>query len=107
LSLSSLSKNIKINIYRTITLPVVLYGCETWSLTLRREHRLRVFKNRVLSKIFGPKEEEVTGERRRLQTEELCDLYSLQNTVQVTSLRTVKLLKDSALTNAVMNLRVS
>jgi hypothetical protein len=53
-SSSSLSKNVKIKIYRTITLLVVLYGCETWSLTLREGHRLRVFKNRVLRRIFGP-----------------------------------------------------
>jgi hypothetical protein len=51
-------KNPKIKIYKTVILPVVLYGCETWSLTLREEHRLRVFQNRVLRKIFGPKREE-------------------------------------------------
>jgi hypothetical protein len=55
------SKNIKIIIYKTIILPVVLYGCETWSLTLREEHRLRVFENRVLRRIFGQKRDEVTG----------------------------------------------
>jgi hypothetical protein len=57
-----LSKYIKIRIYKTIILPVVLYGCETWSLTLMEEHRLRVFENRVLRRIFGPKRDEVTGE---------------------------------------------
>jgi hypothetical protein len=56
-----LSKNVKIRIYKTIILPVVLYGCETWSLTLREEHSLRVFENRVLGRIFGPKRDEVTG----------------------------------------------
>ena len=56
-----LSKNLKINIYRTIILPVVLYGCETWSLTLREERRLRVFENRVLRRVFGPRRDEVTG----------------------------------------------
>ena len=56
-----LSKNLKIKIYRTIILPVVLYGCETWSLTLREERRLRVFENRVLRRVFGPKRDEVTG----------------------------------------------
>ena len=61
LSSSLLSKNIKIKIYRTISLPVVLYGYETWSLTLREECRLRVFENRVLRRIFGPKDK-VTGE---------------------------------------------
>jgi hypothetical protein len=56
-----LSENIKIRIYKTIILPVVLYGCETWSLTLKEEHRLRVFENRVLRRIFGPKRDEVKG----------------------------------------------
>ena len=60
LSSSLLSKNLKIKICRTIILPVVLYGCETWSLTLRDERRLRVFENRVLRRIFGPKRDEVT-----------------------------------------------
>jgi hypothetical protein len=70
-----LSKNLKINIYRTIILPV-LYGCETWLLTLREEHRLRVSENRVLRGIFGPKRDEVMGEWRKLHNEELNDLYS-------------------------------
>jgi len=60
LSYSLLSKNIKIKIYRTIILPVVLHGCETWSLTMRKEHRLKVFKNRLMRKIFGPKRDKVT-----------------------------------------------
>jgi len=59
LSSSLPSKHLKIKIYRTIILPVVLYGCETWSLTLREERRLRVFENRVLRRIFGPKRDEV------------------------------------------------
>jgi len=58
-------------LYRTIILPVVLYGCETWSLTLREERSLRMFKNRVLRRIFGPKRDEVTGEWRKLHNEEL------------------------------------
>jgi hypothetical protein len=62
LSSRLLSKNLKIRIYKTIILPVVLYGCETWSLTLREVHRLRVFENRVLRRIFGPKRGEVMGE---------------------------------------------
>ena len=66
LSSSLLTKNLKIKICRTIILPVVLYGCETWSLTLREEQRLRVFENRVLRRIFGPKKYEVTGEWRKL-----------------------------------------
>ena len=57
-----LSKNLKFKIYRTVILPVVLYGCETWSLTFRMERRLRVFENRVLRKVFGPKRDEVTGD---------------------------------------------
>jgi hypothetical protein len=65
LSSHLLSKNVKIRIYVTIILPVVLYGCETWSLTLREEHRLRVFENRVLRKIIGPKRDEITGEWRK------------------------------------------
>ena len=77
LSSSLLSKTLKIKIYRTITLPVVLYGCETWSLTLREERRLRVFENRVLRRVFGPKRDEVTGEWRKLLNEELSGFYSL------------------------------
>jgi hypothetical protein len=70
--------------YRTIILPVVLYGCETWCLTLREEHRLRVFENRRMRRIFGPKRDEVTGEWRRLLNEELNDLYcSSPNIIQV------------------------
>ena len=71
LSSSLLSKNLKFKIYRTIILPVVLYGYETWSLTLREEHRLRVFENRVLRRIFDPKRDGVTGEWRKLHNEEL------------------------------------
>ena len=62
MSSSLLPKNLKIKIYRTTILPVVLYGCETWSLTLREERRLRVFENRVLRRVFGPKRDKVTGE---------------------------------------------
>jgi len=62
LSSKLLSKNLKIKIYRTIILPVVLYGCETWSLTLRKERKLRVFENMVLRRIFGPRRDEVTEE---------------------------------------------
>jgi len=78
-----LSKNIKIKIYRTVILPVVLYGCETWSLTLREERRLRVFENRVLRRIFGPKRDEVTGYWRKLHNEKLNDLYCPPNIVRV------------------------
>jgi hypothetical protein len=62
---------------------VVLYGCETWSLTLREEHRLRVFENRVLRRMFGPKRDEVTGERRKLHNEELRDLYSSPSIIRI------------------------
>jgi hypothetical protein len=76
LSSRLLSRNVKVKIYKTIILTVVLYGCETWSLTLRKEHRLRVFENRVLRRIFGPKRDELTGEWRKLHNEELLNLYS-------------------------------
>jgi hypothetical protein len=82
LSSSLLSKNLKIRIYRTIILPVVLYRCETWSLTLKEERRLRVFENRVLRRIFRPKRDEVKGEWRKLHNEELNGLYSLPNIVR-------------------------
>jgi hypothetical protein len=74
LSSRLLSKNVKIRIYKTIILPLVLHGCETWSLTLREEHRLRVFENRVLRKIFGPTRDEVIGGWRKLHKEELHNL---------------------------------
>jgi hypothetical protein len=76
LSSRLLSRNVKVKIYKTIILPVVLYGCETWSLMLREEHKLRVFENRVLRRIFGPKRDEVTGEWRKLHSEELRNCYS-------------------------------
>jgi len=78
LSSSLLSKILKIKIYRTIILPVILSGCESWSLTLREEHRLR-----VLRRIFGPKRDEVTGEWRKLPNEELNDLNSSPNIVRM------------------------
>jgi hypothetical protein len=78
-----LSKNIKIRIYKIILMPVVLYGCETWSLTLREEHRLRVLENRVLRRICGLKWDEVKGEWRKLHNEELHDLYSLPSIIRI------------------------
>jgi hypothetical protein len=78
-----LSKNLKIRIYKTILLPVVLYGCETWSPTLREVHGLEVFENRVLRRIFGPKRDGVTGEGRKLHNEELHDLYSSPSIIRI------------------------
>jgi hypothetical protein len=74
---------VKIRIYKTIILPVVFYGCETWSLTLGEKHRLRVFENRVFRRIFGPKRDEVTGGWRKLHNEELNGLYSSPSIVRV------------------------
>ena len=71
-------------------MPVVLHGCETWSLTLREESRLRVFENMVLRSVLGPKRDEVTGERRRLHNEELYALYSSPNFIRVITSRTVR-----------------
>ena len=73
----------KIQIYKTIILPVVLYGCETWSLTLREDRRQRVFENRVLRRIFGPKRDKVKREWRKLHNEELNDQYASPNIVRV------------------------
>jgi hypothetical protein len=90
LSSRLLSKNTNIRVYRTVVLPVVLYGCETWSLTLREEQRLGVFENRVLRRIFEPKRDEATGEWRRLHKEELNDLYSSPNIIRVIKSRRMR-----------------
>ena len=90
LSSRLLSKNLKIKIHKTIILPVVLYGCETWSLTLREERKLRVFENMVLRRIFGPRREEVTGEWRRLHNEEVNGLYSSPSIVRVITSRRMR-----------------
>jgi hypothetical protein len=82
LSSRLLSRNVKVKIYTPIILPVVLYGCETWSLTLREEHRLRVFENRFLRRIFGPKRDEVMGEWRNVHSEELNNLYSYPDIIR-------------------------
>jgi hypothetical protein len=82
-------KNIKNNIYKTVILPFVLYGCETWSLTLGEEHRLRVFEKRVLRKISGPKRDE-DGSYRKLHNDELHSLYSSSNIVKVIKSRRMR-----------------
>jgi hypothetical protein len=71
-------------------LSVVLYGCQTWSLTLREEHRLKVFENRVLRRIFGPKKDEVTVEWRKLHNKELHDLYSLPSIIRIIKSRRMR-----------------
>ena len=90
LSSRLLSKNLKIKIYRNIILPAVLYGCETWSLILREERKLRVFENMVLRRIFEPRRDEVTGEWRRLHNEEPDDLYSSPNIVRAIKSRRMR-----------------
>jgi hypothetical protein len=81
---------VKIKIYKTIILPVVLYGCETWSLTLREEHRLRVPEVRVLRRIFGPKRDEVPGVWRKLHNEDVHSLYSSLSIVRVIKARRMR-----------------
>ena len=84
------SNNLKTKIYRTITLPVVLYGCETWSLTLREKRTLWVFDNIMLRRIFGPRRDKVTGEWRRLYNQEKNHLYSSPNFVRVIKSRRMR-----------------
>jgi hypothetical protein len=90
LSSRLLSRNLKMRIYKSIILPVVLYGCKTWSLTLREEYRLRVFENKVLRKILGPKRNEVTGEWRKLHNEEIRDLYSSPSIIRIIKSRRMR-----------------
>jgi hypothetical protein len=76
------SRNVKVKIYKTIILPVVLHGFENWSITLREGHRLRVFDNIVLRRIFGLKKDEIMGEWMKLHSEELHNLYSSLNIIR-------------------------
>jgi hypothetical protein len=85
-----LSRNLKIRIFKIITLPVVLHGCETWSFILRKQHRMRVFENRVLRRKFGPKRYELTGGWRKLHNEELQYLYSSPNIIIIIKSSRVK-----------------
>jgi len=87
LSTSLLFKNVKIKKYRTIIFPVGLCGCETWSLTLREERRLRIFENRVLRRIFGTNRDEVTEEWRKLHNGEVNNLYSSPNIIRMVKTR--------------------
>jgi hypothetical protein len=90
LSSHLLSKNVKIRIHKTIILPVVLYGCKTWSLTLREEHGPRVFGNRALGRIFGPKRDEVVGGWRKLHNEELHNLYCSPSIIRMIKSKRMK-----------------
>jgi hypothetical protein len=87
LSTHLLPKNMKVRLCKTIIFPVVLCGCETWSLTLREEHKLRVFENMVLRKIFGPKTDEVVGGWRKLHNEALHTLYSSPSIIRISKSR--------------------
>ena len=84
------SKKLKVRTYTTIILPVVLYGCEIWSLTLREEHRLRVFENEVLRKIFGAKRDEIKGKWRKLHNAELHSLNSSPNIITILKSRRLR-----------------
>jgi hypothetical protein len=88
--LSPAVKNVKVRKCKTVILPVVLYGCETWSLTEREEHKLRVFENRVLRRIFGPKRDGVMGGWRKLYNEELHNLYSLPSIIRIIKSRRMR-----------------
>jgi hypothetical protein len=90
LSSRLLSKNVKVTIYKTIILPVVLYGCEAWSLTVREEHKLRVFENRVLRRMFEPKRDKVTGGWRKLHIEELHNLYPSPTIIRIIKSRRMR-----------------
>jgi hypothetical protein len=97
LSSSLLFKNINIKKYKTTILPVILYGCETWSLTLRENCRFRVLEKRVLRRLFGPKRDKVTGKWRKLHIEELNDLYSSSSITWLIKLKRMRWAGDVAL----------
>jgi hypothetical protein len=90
LSSCLLSKNIKIRIHKTVILPLVLYGYATWSLTIKEEHRLRVFENRVLRRIFGPKRDDVKGEGCQVHNKEIRDLHSSPSIIRMIKLRRMR-----------------
>jgi hypothetical protein len=96
------SKNVRIGIYKTILFPVVLHGCETWSLTSREAHILKVFENGLLRRICGPKRDEVTGHWRKLYKEVLHNLYSSPSIIRIIKSRMIW----RAFVNMVMNIRV-
>jgi hypothetical protein len=81
---------VKVRIYKTIILPVVLYGCETWCLTVREEHKLKVFENRVLRRIFGPKRDGITGRWIKLDNEELHNVYSSTSIIRIIKSRRMR-----------------
>jgi hypothetical protein len=90
LSSGLLSRNIKVRIHKITIVPVALYGCETWSLTLREEHTRMVFETRMLRRICGPKREEVMEGWRKLHNEDLCDLYSLPSIIRIMKSRRMR-----------------
>jgi hypothetical protein len=90
LSPRRLSKNVKVRIYKTVILPVVLYGCKTQSLTLREDYKLRVFENRMLRRIFGPKRDGVMGGWRKLHNDELHNLYFSPNIIRIIKTRRMR-----------------
>ena len=85
-----ISRKLKLKIYRTVILPVILYGCESWSTTVADEQKLRVFENKILRKIYGPKRDEMTGEWRRLHNEELHGLYDSPDVVKIMKSRRLR-----------------
>jgi hypothetical protein len=96
LSSSLLSKTVNIRIYKSIVLPVVLYGCETWPPTLREKHRLTVFENRMLRIIVRPKRDEMMGGWKKLHNKELCDLYSSSSIIRMLKSQRMRWVRDVA-----------